>query len=229
MERLDAFAPRIAQQRKTLKDLVVEALREAILTGVLEDGIEISQASLAEQFGTSRIPVREAINQLASDGLVEMKPYHRAIVTSLSRPELEELFEIRIALERVAVRNAVRRMTESDLEQLWALHREMEAVQEHDRWLELNAELHMRLCALADMKTLGDLLANLRDRTQRYFRRAPRVYRSREANREHWHLLEACARRDVADAERILEVHIRTTLASLVEHLYGGQAEQSAT
>jgi len=204
---------------QTLKDQIVEVLRHAIITGILRDGEELNQVAIAQELRTSRIPVREALRQLESEGLIESRPYYQAVVTQLSPQRLEELFEVRITLECLALRKAIPQLTSDDISQLERLLESMERETNHDRWLAGNRDFHLTLSRASGMTMLCDFVLRVRNHVDRYLNRV-RVHRSKEADREHRVLLDLCKQRDLAAAERQLEKHIRGTLATLRGRLY---------
>src|SRR5436190_3117736 len=102
--------------RKPAPDLVRDGLRESILAGVFEAGHQLRQDEVAEQFGTSRIPVREALRQLESEGLVTFHPNRGAVVKGLSLEDVLEMLDIRIGLECRALKLAIPNMAVEDHE-----------------------------------------------------------------------------------------------------------------
>jgi len=104
---LSELAAQAMRTHRTTPSLVAEVLREAILRGVLKGGQPLPQDELAARFGLSRIPIREALRQLEGEGLVTVYPHRGAVVSELSGEELQEMCEIRIALETAAVRLAI--------------------------------------------------------------------------------------------------------------------------
>ena len=105
---------------------ILAALREAISSGQLAPGAVLRQAELAEQFGTSRIPVREALNALQAEGLVQIEPNRGAFVTTLSAEELHELFDLRVLLEVDVRRRAQPPPTERSQRRLEAIQHELD-------------------------------------------------------------------------------------------------------
>src|SRR4029079_610765 len=101
-------------QRQTIASMTVEALRERILRGDYPDGEPLRQDALADELGVSRIPVREALRQLESEGLVTFQPHRGAVVSTLSLDEIVELFELRAEIESDVLRRAVPLMTAED-------------------------------------------------------------------------------------------------------------------
>src|SRR3982751_2703327 len=103
-------------QRQTTASMAVEALRERILRGDYPEGEPLRQDALAEELGVSRIPVREALRQLEAEGLVTFSPHRGAVVSSLSLDEIDELFELRAAIESDLLRRAIPKMTKEQLD-----------------------------------------------------------------------------------------------------------------
>src|SRR5512143_1530503 len=95
---------------KTRQEAAVDALRDAIGDGVYTPGQRLRQQELAKQYGCSVIPIREALHQLAAEGFVVLDPQRGARVATFNGRMLEEIFEVRIALERIAVHRAAQRM-----------------------------------------------------------------------------------------------------------------------
>src|SRR5207244_781821 len=102
----------------TLWQRVYDHLREEILAGRLKPGAELAEVALSEQLGVSRGPLREAIGRLASEGLVTVRPRRGAVVRSLSKEEFLELYQVREALEMMAVRLAVPKLAAGDIAEL---------------------------------------------------------------------------------------------------------------
>src|SRR5262245_18748977 len=109
-----------------LSERVTNSIRKLILSGELQPGSRIGQEQLAEQFGTSRIPVREALKRLESDGLVSLVPNSGAWVAKLDLSECLEIYKIRERLEPLALGEAVANMSDEEIESLAALVEQME-------------------------------------------------------------------------------------------------------
>ena len=136
-------------------------LREDILSGELAPGSVLSETALASSFGVSRGPIREALGRLASDGLVAITPRRGAIVSELTPDEFVGAYQVREALETLAIRLAVPRLPGPDLERLRELHREMvehAKRREVDAFFAANARFH-ELFAIAsgNQKLRGDV------------------------------------------------------------------------
>ena len=102
-----------------LRDVVFNTLRKAILKGELKPGERLMEIALAERLGVSRTPVREAMRKLELEGLVVMIPRRGAQVANITEKDLNDVLEVRIALENLSIENACARMTEEQLAELW--------------------------------------------------------------------------------------------------------------
>jgi DNA-binding GntR family transcriptional regulator len=205
--------------RQTTATAQADALREAILGGVFEDGQELNQVALAKHFGTSRVPVREALRQLQAEGLVRGEAYLRMVVNGLNIDRVTEIIDIRSALETYLLGRAIERAGEGYVEKLRALCDEMDDAPDHDAWLEGNRRFHDALCEPADAPIAADLVTNLSKRVARYLRLwsdGQGVHRNREANAEHRaiisHIEDGNRRRAVAELKR----HIAHTRARVI-------------
>ena len=110
-----------------LRDVVFNTLRKAILKGELKPGERLMEIALAERLGVSRTPVREAMRKLELEGLVVMIPRRGAQVANITEKDLNDVLEVRIALENLSIENACTRMTEEQLEELWNAAKNFEA------------------------------------------------------------------------------------------------------
>jgi DNA-binding GntR family transcriptional regulator len=178
---------------------------------------------LSDQFGSSRIPVREALRQLQGEGLVTIVPHRGAVVSALSIEELQEICEIRIALESTALRLAIPQLDDESLARAEAILRtpaSPEQVLEH--WSPTNWLFHSTLYAPASRPRLLAMIKNLYDQIDRYLRIQDSLLDNETRDREeHWDLLNACRERDVELAVALLEQHIgvvRTNLAQYLPH-----------
>src|SRR6266568_7132334 len=138
----------MAFENLTLWQRVYEHLREEILSEHLEPGAELLEVPLSEELGVSRGPIREAIGRLAAEGLVTVRPRRGAVVRSLSKEEFLELYQVREALERMAMQLAVPRLTDQQFDELAALNEAMEAHATRNKveaFFEANLAFHARL------------------------------------------------------------------------------------
>src|ERR1700733_15180455 len=108
-------------EARSLPDIIYHWLRERILMGHLMPGSEIRQELLARQFGTSRVPIREALSRLQAEGLITLRPRRGFAVTSLNQDEIIEIFELRMVVEEHAARIATQCRTDADVGEVGAL------------------------------------------------------------------------------------------------------------
>ena len=200
---------------------IAESIRAEILAGKFAPGTRIRQDDIAERFGASRVPVREALRMLEHDGLVTLVANTGAWVATLTLAECEEVYQMRERLEPLLLRYAAAELDTADLDRLDALAREMAETTELDRFLELDREFHLGTYERADTSQLGEVVVKLWNTTQPY-RRAYSRSMDDDARRivhdEHHLIVSALRDGDVADAERVLAGHIRRTRRRLSLH-----------
>jgi DNA-binding GntR family transcriptional regulator len=204
-----------------LSERVTNEIRDLILNGRLAPGERIGQAALAERFGTSRIPVREALRQLESEGLVSLVPNSGASVAKLDLHECLEIYKIRELLEPLALSESIPHLSETDIDALEQAAHAMETTTDSDEFLRLDREFHLSSYRGANTMRLRGLVENYWNTTQHY-RRAYVGLIWPQGNwiifYEHRLLVEAIKRRDTEEAGRILSSHIRRTRLELQRH-----------
>ena len=216
-------ADRLGFSHHTMQESVVDYLRHLILTHQFAPGERLVQSDLADQLGVSRTPIREALHQLASEGLVTLSRYKGAAVTEFSPVELEEIYHVRIALESYAARLATERITDEELCELRRLVRQMrEAFEARDRprLQEVNRQFYICLYTATRQQRLYELTMNHLDLSRQY-RRIYFYIDHLAANTvtEHERLLEALERRDAEEVERLTRLALQATLDGLKESL----------
>ena len=155
-----------------LTRLVVDSLRERILGGSLPPGERLVEGRLSEELGVSRMPVREALRQLASEGLVTIEPRRGATVTQFSEEQIRELVEVRATLEGLNAKLAARRHDDAKITELQAILSEGVRLAETGdplTLMRLNERFHEALANIASNSVLRDMMASLRDRTALLF------------------------------------------------------------
>jgi DNA-binding GntR family transcriptional regulator len=198
-------------------DSVRERLRAAIRSGELAPGLQLKQDELAERFGISRIPVREALRQLEVEGYVTIHPNRGAIVAQLRLDEILELMEIRIALECHALRIAVPQMSDDDLETAERILRSYDAAPDPETWGEMNWAFHDTLYAPCNRPKLLAMIEANYGHVSRFIRgMISRTVGKERPQREHYELIAACRKGDVDRAVRLLDAHIVHTQKSLM-------------
>jgi DNA-binding GntR family transcriptional regulator len=199
-------------------------LRAEILRGDLRPGDRIRQEEVAERFGASRLPVREALRILEAEGLTEHETHKGARVPRLSQHEVEVIYQMRERLEPLALVESIAALTEDDVARIEELQHLIEA--EGDgidvaRFLELDRDFHMATYSACAIDPLMSNVRRLWNSTQHYRRAFISLSgpgRMWVVNAEHRLILDAVERRDPVDAERHLSGHIRRTRIELGRH-----------
>lgn len=204
------------QIKRSAPDVVRDGLRDAILSGVLSEGAQLRQDQLAEQFGTSRIPVREALRQLEAEGLVRIEPNKGALVTSLSVDDVLEMLDIRIALECHALRLAIPEMVEEDFDLatniLEGYNREPDPLS----WGKMNWQFHWAIYAPCHKPRLLSMIEANYGHVNRFVRTQVSLAAGKERpQREHERLLALCRAGEADEAIVLLASHIEQTKKSV--------------
>lgn len=193
---------------RTATQYVLDALRDGISTGKLQEGQQLVQNDIAETLNVSRMPVREALRILEAEGWVEFSPRRGAVVASLSVNDVSQIFEIRFALEALALRRSVPVIAPTILDRAASFLDEMDTESEIGRWVDLNRRFHLTLYADAGARLL-DLIESQYEAVDRYLRlELAEMHNADESQEEHRAILAACRARDVKEAVRLLEPHI---------------------
>jgi DNA-binding GntR family transcriptional regulator len=203
----------VAFDNLTLSQRVYEHLREEILADHLLPGTELSEVALSKELAISRGPIREAMGRLSAEGLITMRPRRRAEVRSLTPQELIDAYQVREALEVMAVRLAIPRLTEADLARLDQLMERMAghiaegAVKE---FFAANVEFHETLCELSGNPKLQEVHHRLEGEIGRFQSRTLALRGSMDDSlTEHRAILAAIRLRDVDRAAALTADHIR--------------------
>lgn len=197
---------------RTLQEILSERLRAEILRGKPVPGSRLSITALARRFGVSPIPVREALRGLEAEGLVEFVANKGAAVKLLSHSELREMLLIRLPLERLALGEAIPRMSDADVDRLDATLALMANQSDVGRWLELNQRFHFETYLPADLPRLQTLITSLWAGTRPFVAlTVTNPTRLSKWDKEHAELARAIRGRDIARALRILEQHSTDT------------------
>lgn len=200
---------------------VAAGIRDAIAHGEYPPGSRLRQEEIAERFGASRVPVREALRALEAEGLVTLVPNAGAWVSRLTLAECEEVYQTRERVEPLLLRYSAPRLALADLDRLEELANAMTATDDVGEFLRLDREFHMLSYSRAGTLMLGDLVERLWNTTQPY-RRAYTMLADADTRRimhdEHHLMVVALRDGDVEGAERTIESHIRRTRRLLSRH-----------
>lgn len=201
----------IGGAHQSLHGAVMDSLRQAILSGRFKPGERLTESGLAEIFGVSRNPIREALRALEVEGFIEKHPRRGARVRLLSDEEITEIVEIRAELEGINARNAARRRDDENQRALEALHREgNRALERQDEAAlqRLNHRFHELLADVGRNRYLADYIRSLRERTLWLFSSVGDA-RIVESWREHAGILEAVIAGDAELAALLGARHVR--------------------
>ena len=200
---------------------IAESLRRAILSGEHEPGERIVQEDLAERYGGSRIPVREALRQLETEGLVRLVANTGAWVQSLTLAQCSEVYQTRERLEPLLLRHSAEYLTDDVIQTLHGLAQRMENAEDIEEFLELDRQFHFATYRAEGTYVLRDLVTRLWNTTQPY-RRAYTGLVDDEHMRifhdDHHMLVSALRDGDMKLAEQVVAIHIRRTRVNLERH-----------
>ena len=195
---------------------IVRSVRDDILNGVLPPGIQIRQEALAGQFGVSRVPVREALRQLETEGLVTTELHKGAFVSSRTLEEIVEMLDVRIALETRALKLAIPNLTREILAKARKILDTYDHSDEPQEWRDLNLSFHLTLYTACNRPRLVKMIEDVQLMNSHFMRTYISATVGRTgAQAEHREILNACAAGDSRRALRLLETHIEHTRAAL--------------
>jgi DNA-binding GntR family transcriptional regulator len=200
-------------------------LRTDILQGDIAPGSRLSQQSIAERFGVSRIPVRDALQILAGQGLVQHTSNATATVTGISVAELQELYELREAVEPLATQIAVPNVGRADL---LTMRKQLQIMEQHAdtrTWLAANTEFHAAVYRRANRPRMIELVERLRGLTDRYvYVHLEVIGQTEHLVSEHLDILAAVESGDAALAARLTREHLATSHDFILSYLLEKQA-----
>jgi GntR family transcriptional regulator, rspAB operon transcriptional repressor len=206
--------------RATLSEQIYEYLRNEILTGKLVPGERLDLGELVERLKVSKMPVKEAIGRLASEGLLDVQAQRGTFVSRVEPRELAETFDVRRALEMLAGELACANVQKTDIENLRDLIDQMERSTEVAQHLNLNFQFHSLIVELADNRKLSETYHRLRVPIQVagiHFRSASWTQRVAQEQKEHRAIVRALEQKDAEAVSRAIREHIKRGGASLME------------
>lgn len=207
-QALHELAQRHEAAYRSVGEMAYEVIREGILGGTLPPGMRLRQETLAESIGISRLPIRSALIQLEAEGLVVFHARRGAMVRTLSIDEAAEVYQLRVLLEREALRLAMADMTPERVEELRALARATDDTSEGGEFVEARASFYATLYDAEARPIMWEMIEQLRIKLGRYVL-GWRMVSSDGHQHSHEELVEAVAAGDVDRALHVLETHLR--------------------
>jgi DNA-binding GntR family transcriptional regulator len=194
---------------RTAHEYVRETLRRAILRGDLPGGSRLIQADLATQLEVSTTPVREALRDLATEGLITLDRHRGGVVRMLNWDEMAEIKAIREQLEPLATELAVKGVTDTQLDEAERLCDQMAEDADLADWVDLNRRFHFLFHEATGSPRLASILKSLEEAASVYVAQAQRAHPEirRRANEAHRAFVRACRARDVDEAKRAIAGH----------------------
>lgn len=210
--KLDSYKP--------LREIVCDTLRQAIVDGVFKPGERLMEIQLSEEMGVSRTPVREAIRKLELEGFVAMIPRRGTYVADISIKDINDVYEIRIALDVLAAGLTAERISDDSLDKLKDLLLNVEkqiSSGDVDKIVEADSLFHDALYQASHNKRLVGIISNLREQFTRLRTRSIN-YPGRLENtlKEHKALVDAISQRDVAKAQELARLHLENAEQALL-------------
>lgn len=200
----------IVRPIKTNHEFVRENLRLAILRGELPPGTRLVQADIAKRFEVSTTPVREALRDLATEGLVRLDAFRGALITPLDKDDLDEIYECLQALEPIAIRRAVRNIRDDELTQAEAMLTDLGTSPDGADFVRLDRQFHSVFATAARAPRLKSMIESLRDSASLYiatsFRNSAEMVAT--ANEDHRRLVDALRARDLETAMAVERDHL---------------------
>lgn len=216
----DVLSARPGIRHKTMAAAAAQEIRRRILEGEFPEGTQLRQDALSSDLGVSRSPIREALVQLESEGLVKITPHRGAVVASFSPADIEELFSLRELLEPRLLRLSAPKLTNADyarIDRILAEFREVFASGRIGASGELNTELHAMLYQhAAQPRTIAFVKSLLRNSERYTHMQLAFTGALSRAQSEHKTLVALCRRNDLDSACRLLSDHVRNAGKSLI-------------
>ncbi len=208
---------------KPLRELVLEAIREAIINGSLKPRERLMEIQMAEELGVSRTPIREALRKLELEGFIVMVPRKGAYVADISTKDIADVFEIRASLEGLAAALAAERVTEEELEfmeRCLVIKAEAIASSDFDKLVDIDTKFHEAIYKASRNERLVTIVNNLREQIQRLRTTSLSVPgRMYQSLKEHRTIVEALQSRDVSLARQVAQDHIENAENVIMESI----------
>jgi len=213
------------EDRSTLQERVTMSIRKAIFQGYWKDGEKIGQMEVSQMLQVSRMPVREALKQLAQEGLVTFESHKSAVVNPITEKDVIEVYELRSRLESFAVELAVHNLQEQDfllLEQYHSRMQEAAAEQDMSQYTNINREFHFYIYKKSDWRRLGILITTLWNGLPPH---APSLLPDQVtfSNDDHLKLIHFLRLKDTKQAAELMSNHIHRTGENIRNYILNRQ------
>lgn len=212
-----------AQVDETTKSLIYKKLRRSIIMGTRESGERLNVEEIAHEYNTSVTPVRDALQMLSHEGLVEIKPRSGYFVKSITLKQLRDLLDVRRVLELTAIERAALRATEEQIEEMRHVHAGYtgDDDESYDRYTDENRRFHYLLARASGNNELAELVGSLHDRLARFMvmRRAGKTMEN-----THEKIIEALQAQDVEAARQTLLDDIDRAHEAILDSVMEGDA-----
>ena len=210
------------KQGRVLADWITASLREAILNGHFEPGEKLDQDLIAEELGTSRTPVREALKRLESEGFIKVRPHYGAFIAEVSRQDIREIYEIRKLLESEVVRQVTPVIPEPVLDELERSLAETQALfdaGDSAKHFESDVFFHETIISFSENHLLKEMLDGLTNRISmvRRFAQLQPGYHMTESFKEHRAILQAMRQRDPEQVAELMRNHLEQSSLRIQE------------
>ncbi|MEI6305758.1 MAG: GntR family transcriptional regulator [Deltaproteobacteria bacterium] len=219
---------RLTEKHRTLREKILESIRDSIISGALKAGSKVSEPDLSQRYGISRTPIREALRQLESEGYLKVIPRRGAVVSSYTKKEIEEFYAIKSILEGYAARCACSKMTEKELAKLEAINsRLLELIATNDvkTFLKLDSDFHDLFIKAADNEKLRELITSLVSRFQRLrLMSLAQPERLKVSAQQHQKIIDAFRKKDAAKAEELVRNTAEYAGQVLIEDKFNGSS-----
>jgi len=216
----------------TITAKIIQTLAEEIISGALAPGYKLEEKTLAERFQVSRTPVREALREMGSRGLIEVIPRRGAMVANIGLTQLSDLLEAECELEALCAQLSAQRMSVVEKKQLERMHEQTEALvasKNEADYMVLNRKFHVLICAGTHNKTIADMVGGLRDRLSA-FRQAQLGTEGRltVSHDEHGAVVGAILASDGAAAYEAMRNHVARLSIGVMDRLREAKAGKQA-
>jgi DNA-binding GntR family transcriptional regulator len=211
------------QKTVSRAESVYQLIKDKIMYGDFEPGMLLNEGGLAADLNVSKTPVREALNRLKYENLVDVVPYRGYFVTNLSARELRDLIELRIIMETSAAELAIKRATESQIKHLISLAEKgfenIESEEARKKFLEINADFHCYIAEMSGNQRIMDLTHHVTNQLQRVLFLDLKEYRISRMKEEHLEIAQMIEQRNTASVREVVLRHLQDSQARILNLL----------